>query len=1043
MSRNNFKRDDFVAEGADVALTNKKDITPAESSHEAKEAGLTGTAIKAEKVASVVESPVNGGAKAMGIDAAGSASSGTGNGFLANQNRTPTADATRALARGDKKVERIANNINSTPSEQAIIATRESKTLREDPSSVQGYNGTPRTRSFRIQKKSGASPAELEYQRSVDFIFKDNVYFADGQTIEAGGHVNDVYPTVSADKYGDYPTSGANFDAKRSNYMLDNIKIKFQNNGQIDHVIYNETELPCIMADGKNLDASSLALPIAYNRADLERQEMDVKAGDEDKEGWSPLPRAIKQPDQVIALMHDMEYITGTELFLAEKKATEAFAFYLNKAVKDGKDIARPGVAFLEGLIDNQKLGSSYSADIKTAFTAAKYRAGSAALMIAAYDSIAKYNNKSDVILQARGPRMHMPKFRHGHDAFKINPKFLRAFNAKEVFGTIDHEYDPLMPLVMTDKCAAIYPLSISQFGSYGPKEFIYTATANNMNISSTQIEFYDAPATMYAFYKITSATEEEGAVALTITNGKTVFAFTHGAANETRAGDVIDVVVSMQDITPDGFTRINTTIPAGTKIQIGEATNANLEIVRDYLGHGSYFYAYSDRRNKYVREVNLPLVTGIQQYLLEMNGKLSSLAQGEIKIIATHSATCLSLYDILLACAADYMAKDHAAFFKDINDYTEANGYPFHDTISLKEAIATSPMGLVNPGYDEPLHSTTLHDDQAFDWKFPELFGYTSKGVLAPWYVCETEYMVQNGALVRNESEFGVCWPSIRAGNHLAGYDALFAKGERETRLAMDRITDVAHGIITTGGCVYKHGLSTEGQIIIKMNKANLTGKALMCMPRELGWSMLAPAGLLTSAAGSCDHNYTETQAGQSCFRTWVYHNPQAQANPVGNVVATLNTGRAADYIQDYAVIDCLSNNGTADPFYGVSLGAGDCLDTNGTPIEGRSKFNVAVTLDGAKTTGNDALELLSDHTNLYFRLQVLPFIINPYDMGNLIDGSAMKVDPFELSYATGLCGFRCSDYSEDVDNRLDECDVQGRLMLEDPWTSASYVKA
>jgi hypothetical protein len=121
------------------------------------------------------------------------------------------------------------------------------------------------------------------------------------------------------------------------------------------------------------------------------------------------------------------------------------------------------------------------------------YTAGSPALMIDVFDSKAKYKTKADVLLQPRGFRLHLNTASNNMAPLKVPRKFVQAVMNNEVFSTIGNEYDPFLPVMISDKAGLILPYNPAKFmnivnGVENHKNLVYNFT-NARNKYNVEVE--------------------------------------------------------------------------------------------------------------------------------------------------------------------------------------------------------------------------------------------------------------------------------------------------------------------------------------------------------------------------------------------------------------------------------------------------------------------------------------------------------------------------------------------------------------------------
>lgn len=937
--------------GEQSSLVIKEDNVPSQVVHTTKVADLL-------KSARGLSSGGSGsvGAGTMRI---GSYSGNDGNviGDMSSTTRLEKSD--RSPTRTGKKLDNTLKHINYLFNEQVKVSYDESKPLAENPEATQGYNGTYRNEHARTQKRSGFVPADLYYDRSVDEIHQDFVYPVMGQSI------NDPAPS----SIKSFITEGANagtyedFELSRGNHAHSALNVTFGSDGSIKAFGFGELNMTPDEQDFEVANVSALNAVIDTNTAEIDRQNMDANAGDELSPKFSPLPRSIQNPTATIGLLRDIEASTGSEIFMAYKKSTMAMAYQLNKAAKDGQRIKAPMFEMISGCMkDNQNdttlVMSKDEDNSRDIFDTDLYSDGAASLIIAAHDSVAKYNTKGDLLLQPRGFRMHIQTAGNSMDVLKVPKKFTETVNTNEVFSTIDREYDPFLPVCISDKASLAHPYSFNTFiANNKPKSFNYKYT-NNSN-------------------------------------------------------------------------------------------------------------------NTYVTQVYHPLIKGLYDYFESMGSKYYNALKGSgkttddmtVSIPCLHSTTSFSLWSLLLLASTPFIVKARLTALIDVFDYEENFGYPFSQLIGLKEANPMYSKNYICSDYNEPITVKQMQPAVAFKWVFPETYWISREYTLSaeyvmPWYHNEEQYEMVDGEYVLKPGDGAVMsLPSIRSGSRFGFLDTIYGMSERDVRLCLDRQTvyPCYKKNENTDVKVYKYGMTTDGQPVIRLSNANFTFGALMKTPREIGWVIPAPNGMLTQMISefSSQVDYTTSRLGFTDrmeshapgffrIRYWQGVNTSDTIDILEQ--SNINISRAMSLQQSFKTIVCQRMVGTYREFtsrdFIVSFASlFNATSANPAVINDRALFK-PFTVDGIKSTDNDDKQV-SMQKYYWTRIQRLPFAVNPFDCApqkkSAGSADAVHTDPYDFIYIYGCAGFRASDYNEDSYNREKERLNLGMLFVEDPYFNES----
>lgn len=1016
-----------------------------------------GSKLKQESVAEVLSGGSDSG---MGIGAGGRSVSGTSGGILTADNSTPVADKVRSKSRVGKKFDRLATKLNFTPCEQALVDFDESKPLADSSNEDQGYNGTYRNEFARSQKHSGAVPGDLMFERSVDMIMKDQLYYSEGQIVlpndtMAARCAYTPSQTYTADgEYDDYEVPVGDFVHRA-------LHAKIDYNGRVRYVYFDVDDVTAIEPDPDLANKEAVHRKILENSAELDRIVMDAKAGDEKADIWSPIPRAINQPSKSIYLMKLIENQTGVYPYIGYSKAGLNFSYQLNRACKDGQDITTPAVEQLLGSIydfDSEDEFSDEAPSVSNCFKAKYYAAGSPALMIDVYDSKAKYNNKADLLLQPRGFRMHLQTADNNINSLKVKKQFIDVYSGQEVFSTIDHEYDPLLPICMTDKAALIDALNMNYLNGFGMSHFFLTYSGSNIEVngaeddSVTEVRVYpDVLNTqgLYVFQRIVADGHDSTAGAgLVLTDG--VIGWKKDGTN--RDGEKVEILLSHNDTVPAGFTLLGfvnadlDVVLRSLKTRDGGAnhdriTAGRYDIDYDsrlYMYHaGPYKYAYSDLRNNYVVTVYHPLVEGIVKYFTEgVGAKFYERLEGrELSIPWVFSTQYATLASYLICAALPWIQQVRQNAMKDVIYYEDnIREYPFSGLISIKDAPFENFVNFGYSGYDEPLATKVMTPTVAIKWIMPEFFWKVDPshyGYVAPWYFNQNELECDGSGYSASTDAADMSMPSIRSGIRLASLDTLYSMTEKDIRLSLDRMSASLfnNDKISLLGA-YKYGLNTDGQIFVRFASDSdfFTIGDILSTPRELGLTVDAP-GLYLTGDGLDGVECIDYTGMTSSFRIKVWTSKSVR-NLTPDILSrdVVDISRGANYIQKWYQVNA-DDFTTNKEILGLIFGMND---------EGCAEFSPFIGLDD-DTAISDAPVVVSRQRSLWTRIQMLPFVISPFDAVASEDSD--MVDLFEIPYVFGLAGFRASDYRESVYNREKEVVNQGMLFVTDPWIEASPI--
>lgn len=382
--------------------------------------------------------------------------SGDAGTILGNPASTPVVGTQdRASSRSGKILDATNKKINYLASEQVLVEYDQPAPLSSQPDGI-GYNGTPMNSVARGQKSYGSNPGDLLFDRSVDEISRSVGLFVHGQAIgEQGIEYGDApSKTLTAP---DYITEKDTDAYAVGNFMPDYIEIEFKKDAGraylakfVPHTI--DASINSCPSDVVNDGAQNRLIDL--NNAEIVRQDMDVKAGRETAENWSPLPRAVQQPTATVGYLHDLEAEMGAMVYASMRAFSKTHSYQLNKAAKDGQRVVDPIMEMFyrpfTGAVSSKQFANFGSVseilkhvELKNLPTADK--------MIGVFDSAPKYATKADILTQPRSLKMHYSTARSNSGMFRLKPEFVAWMDRQDFFSTIDHEYDPLSPVYITD----------------------------------------------------------------------------------------------------------------------------------------------------------------------------------------------------------------------------------------------------------------------------------------------------------------------------------------------------------------------------------------------------------------------------------------------------------------------------------------------------------------------------------------------------------------------------------------------------------------
>lgn len=1047
-----------------------------------------GSQLKQEAVAKVLRDADSGSPNSgMGISAAGLRGvSGAAGGVLGAANGTPIADKSRSSSRYGKKLDRIATKLNYTPSEQIVNEFDESKPLADAHDADQGYNGTYRNEYARSQKKVGNTPAELMFDRSVDYIFKDQLYFGQGQYVKQEGVTYYDAPTVKAEMgdYGivQYPDS-PNYNVKPGNYLHKNMHVTLSDRGKVEEIFFDVEDVTA-SGNAEECNRASAAGMIDRNAAELDRQSIDAKAGDEKADIWCPLARAVKQPTQVVGLLRDFEQMTGNEVLLAYRKASTSMSHQLNRAKKDGQTLVDPAVEALIGILEDANdasvLASAYPTigsiinNNTNQVTRKLYSAGCSGLMINAYDSVAKYLTKQDLLLQPRSFRMHLQTADNNMNPLRANKRFAQIIDIGETYSTIDRDYDPLLPICITDKAAIIHRYNFNELFARikGLKSFSFKTSVSN-STEYNDVVILDGRLTTSAitnkwYVHVLISDNSEGHGAFTTTGG--VFTPNNSMDSGTKVLVIVNTsATQIASLAVDNITYYEQQSPVSVSSYPGQSIIIKVPTdvedstfeTRSALDGGDYAYNYSDLRNNYTVTTNVPLIQGLIKYFEDSIGSkiYSLLVDGKLTIPMVHSTQYFSLWSFMICAATPFIINERINSMRDVLYYEKNVEYPFSQLEAIGSIGVKSYSNFTYTDYDSPIDAGIMKPVTAFKWIFPEMFWKpkqtvsngktTAATVVMPFYMNQENYYLESdGTATVDVDHAAMTMPSIRSGVRLAFLDTFYGVTEKDIRLSYDCCLPFVPAK-AVAAYVYKYGQNTDGIITFNLadtDDADISIQEWLEQPREIGYIIDAPYGVLTpkvtgsitaGVISSSRASFAESATRGTSFRIKCYAGDGYLKHVLSSgsddilKTAAINVNRATNFKQVwYSVV----SNGKRPTFDSGMLFSINHLLSAGSLNVGESTF--APFYNERTNLTLSSINVVSFMKAMWTRIQKLPFVVSPFEGADVASATiSTSIDPYEIAYYFGLCGFRASDYRESVYNREKEVVNQGFLFVNDPW--------
>lgn len=972
-----------------------------------KKAKAAGPVLKQEVIADVISKNGVGGPSGMlstpstyGLrDMSFSGDTGT---ILGDASGTPSMGRSyQGASRLDKRISDSNKSIDFNASEQIAIEYDHIPALADSESTV-GYNGNPKNVSARSQKKTGFSSAEMLYDRSLDFIEKDAFVYSVGQVVKQDGVTYSDYPTLTYDP----DNAQANdrgyvpFTMVRGNYAPRELRVDITRDADtgtayVSAFAVDEDNLSCNGENDQTVNMSATNHKIDMNRAELARQTIDAEAGSPTAQHFNPLGRSVEQPTATVAFLQDLENADGAEIFAAYRFANKARGHYLNRTAKDGQDLVGPALDALYGhlydAVDMDSLRAGLNLPDGDLFSHPAMAAGSAALMIPLFDSINKYHTKADIVNQPRGLKMHIQTADNNIDPFRVKKDFIAALNYVDTYSTIDHEYDPTLPVCITDNVRLIHPYSWAE-------TLAFTATAPGVRHYSSRVFSY----AYSAGSGLNSYIIKCGAPLL---NGVAYFLDLHASAiyhalRDQAVDNTVSLTIPIVHSTTH-FSLWDLLVCASTPYIIYERTNT-LKDILDF----EQFYSYPLLGNVSLSSANPMAAVNY--------GMPSALQPLTVKQMTPSSAMMWKYPELFIRVGADMMAPYY------FNERSFTFGATDDDDIYGTSTLIPNGSGeFTTPVVRSGAKLGVLDDFFAFDVK--DVVMMTDRLTRLPVDVDGTGV----GGYVYKYSQESDGIPMLRAGSFLTAKLSDIYSTPRLLGWFCDAPAGVCAAAPAAGAADIIEAATLTGLTAmnsVAMYDINPSFRAI----EYKGY--YAPGEPVVDQA--LDVGSVNVNRAQAFRQIWaMFHAGSGVHSRYFDLAMSANAGMEwNNEAADEARFVTLRDNAMFSPF---TYGPYRTAVVNGR----RRATNTAQYLDADLDTRPI---VFSPHYMFWTILQKLPFAINPFDCTDLAHPA---VDPFGWDYLFGLAGFMSANYDEELYNRANLVQNQGYGYTQDPFMSGSII--
>lgn len=373
--------------------------------------------------------------------------------------------------RPGRTVDTAVSHIDDVAAETYTVPIKSIPMLNEGASNV-AYNGSYRNEHAISQKGSGGSPADSDFFRTLDECQYDIGYFGSGQINLIAGDPSENLTLDSYDRVNQEWTTQA---VARGNWGADTVTFTFDANRQLTGMEFtvDDVSQPALNNEAIIRVAGDNAIR-SLNNYELDRINMINKAGDETKPNWSFLGKTIPNARTTNAIIGEMDKIIGDYMFLSGSKLKTALSYQLNKAAKDGQRKLGPILEMCNGnLVAGNVYRQQYYADdnnihLPDLFAHQNYRNadlanGSALMYVALMDSTTKYNTKGKFLSLPLSFKTAVSTFNQNSGELRMHQTFYDEFNRQEVFGKIDEDASGISPYFISDGAKLYEPINIFQ----------------------------------------------------------------------------------------------------------------------------------------------------------------------------------------------------------------------------------------------------------------------------------------------------------------------------------------------------------------------------------------------------------------------------------------------------------------------------------------------------------------------------------------------------------------------------------------------------
>lgn len=965
------------------------------------------SAVNTKRAAEVVtagsDSSGIGGLRRGAIVFSGSAGKVQGDESATTKENAPYKSGDRAGRRADP----ITRKVDLLDAEVFENKLYQSKPLSETQEK-QGYNGNYHNQHAITQRNSGGAPSDPLFERSVDQVEMDMIYYPFGQYNIAKGSKN-----LSIHSWDPSANNGAGAYANPTSFTVGNfltrkLTVKIGSNGAIKNFAFDKTDLSLDAIDEATYRLAGDAYIRNRNQRELDRNVMISKAGNESDPSWSCLGDAIidsTDQNQILAFVDGM---AGAFCTVSPRKLGSALSFQVNKAAKDGSRITGPMAEMVNGCIPLPGYGADGSVSEANgrsyAFSDAAYVKGGAGLWLAVNDSLPKYTTKGKLLSLPLSFKSAYATAISNMAPFVTPDLLMSELTHNELFSTIDGPYDPLKPIAITDKIGLVTPLAIDVGCNFDTSTGVFTNTLYTMHFENYRNKyniniknffvggiyrwFAERASRLYDACKGQKDSSNDVTIEIPV-------------VSSTTSLSLWDLIVcsSIPYMVEERLTSFTEVLKYEKNFGY---PYTGLTHLKDLDIHACDNYSFSD--------IESPLTTAIAKPVSAMKLVMPEVFWPIGKVNAEGLETGhngVAAYTVL----PHYFVQNEFIYDKD-NDTTTAR------KLVLSDDCATIAYPTVRSG-------------NMYSY-FDTIYGMS-----------EEDYRLSLDRMV--------VYP---------GYQNSYPNGSKLARATS------AGSAVPLLARTYKYGMTADGTPIIpyfayaasSAHKAEtLTVGDILGTPRELGLFQVAPAGVLSPIQGSGSLNTVATDSSYlglsgPGFRVKIYH---GVGNNMSNTVldnGSVNINANASLRNDWKLIEATPYSADTDigmKFRSVATSSTMSPFTSGSySATGTGTYDASTGTYGGTETKDTFLSTYSNFKYLWNRLQRLPFAICPFDCNaaDLTSASSTLAainahDIYDFLYMFGLAGFRASDFKELIYQRTKEKIAKGMNYVNDPFVDKTFL--